>query len=388
MGILEESMLATAPGGLTPLFYGRFIDDVFGIWTHGEDTLLQFFDHANSCHRDIAFTYEYGISFPYLDNRATIANSQIVTDLYEKPTNTHQYLLPTSNHPPHICKNLPYGLGLRLRVIISEQETLELRLKELSAFLTARGYSEGLVAKQFDRVHQKSREALLNTNRERAPVAHHEQKRTPLVCRWSSLLPPLQPLLKSAFPILAANERTKELFDLLIVAYKRPKNLRDLLVHTRPPRTARDKNTANGTRQCGSARCKTCAMVQDIQEIQFADQPGHREVIRGKFTCASTNVVYLLTCTACQAAYVGETGCTLRERMNGHRSAIKNGEDTPVADHFKEEHSVRVSVLTSTPEEVVQRSLIERAWIRRLSGEGSPWTLINRDAGIYVEPLD
>ena len=71
---------------------------------------------------------------------------------------------------------------------------------------------------------------------------------------------------------------------------------------------AHDKNTANGTRKCGSARCKTCAMVQDIQEIKFADQPGHKEVIRGKFTCASTNVVHLLTCTACQAAYVGETG--------------------------------------------------------------------------------
>ena len=78
----------------------------------------------------------------------------------------------------------------------------------------------------------------------------------------------------------------------------------------------------------------------------------------------------------------------LREKMNGHRSAIKNGEDTPVANHFKEEHSARVSVLTSTPEEVVQRRLMERAWIRRLSGEGSPWTLINRDAGIDVEPLD
>ena len=74
--------------------------------------------------------------------------------------------------------------------------------------------------------------------------------------------------------------------------------------------------------------------------------------------------------------------------MNGHRSAIKNGEDTPVADHFKQEHSVRDSVLTSTPEEVVQRRLMERAWIRRLSSEGSPWTLINRDPGIDVEPLD
>ena len=50
--------------------------------------------------------------------------------------------------------------------------------------------------------------------------------------------------------------------------------------------------------------------------------------------------------------------------------------------------SARVSVLTSTPEEVVQRRLMERAWIRRLSSEGSPWTLINRDAGIDVEPLD
>ena len=72
--------------------------------------------------------------------------------------------------------------------------------------------------------------------------------------------------------------------------------------------------------------------------------------------------------------------------MNGHRSAIKNGEDTPVAEH-KEKHSARVSVLTSTPEEVIERRLVERVWIRRLSGEGSPWTLINRDAGIDVELL-
>ena len=89
-----------------------------------------------------------------------------------------------------------------------------------------------------------------------------------------------------------------------------------------------------------------------------------------------------------QAAYVGVTGCTLRERMNGHRWAIKNGEDTPVADHFKEEHSVCVGVLTSTPGEVIQRRLMERARIRHLSGKGSPWTLINRDAGIDVELLD
>ena len=99
-----------------------------------------------------------------------------------------------------------------------------------------------------------------------------------------------------AFPILGVSERTKELFDLPIVAYKRPKNLRDLLVQTRPPRPARDKNTANGTRQCGSARCKTCAMVQDIQEIQFADQPGHRGS-----SGASSRARQLMWCTSSRA---------------------------------------------------------------------------------------
>ena len=74
--------------------------------------------------------------------------------------------------------------------------------------------------------------------------------------------------------------------------------------------------------------------------------------------------------------------------MNGHRSEIKNDEDTPVADHFNEEHSVRVSLLASTSEQVIRCRLMERAWIRRLSGEGSPWTLINRDAGIDVGLLD
>ena len=64
--------------------------------------------------------------------------------------------------------------------------------------------------------------------------------------------------------------------------------------------------------------------------------------------------------------------------LSKKRWTTSSGVDTPVADHFKEEHSVRVSVLTSTPEEVVQRRLMERAWIRRLSREGSPWTLIKQ----------
>ena len=53
----------------------------------------------------------------------------------------HQYLLPTSNHPPHVHRHLPYGLAIRLRQIVSVDERFIMRLEELKSFLLARGYS-------------------------------------------------------------------------------------------------------------------------------------------------------------------------------------------------------------------------------------------------------
>ena len=67
MGVLEESLLASAPEGKIPAFYRRFIDDVFGIWLGGEQSLPRFFNHANSRHPDIWFTYVYGLSGRCLD---------------------------------------------------------------------------------------------------------------------------------------------------------------------------------------------------------------------------------------------------------------------------------------------------------------------------------
>ena len=93
--------------------------------------------------------------------------------------------------------------------------------------------------------------------------------------------------------------------------------------------------------------------------------------IRGHHSCQSTSVVYLISCTQaqCNAVYIGETGCTLRERMNGHRSSIKNNEDTPVAVHFTHrDHSWRVTVLERAPTGIVQRQLLEKLWINRLRG--------------------
>ena len=40
------------------LIWLRFIDDIFMIWTHGEEELQKFFKYLNSIHEKIKFTHE------------------------------------------------------------------------------------------------------------------------------------------------------------------------------------------------------------------------------------------------------------------------------------------------------------------------------------------
>ena len=253
-------------------------------------------------------------------------------------------------------------------------------------FLRQRGYSASLVNSQLDRVRAKSRDSILNSSQQSEPARN--DKRVPLVCTWNSRLPSLQAILQKTFPILQRNERLKGIFDLPLVSYRRPKNLRDILVHTKPARNCKSGNqgTQPGTHPCGSSsRCKTFAIVKNLTEVVTG---GNTYTIRGHFNCQSVSVIYLITCTVCTAAYVGETGCSLRDRLNGHRHAIKEKEDTPVGLHFQGQHSVRVSVLASAPNDTTQRRLMERAWIEQLSSPASPWHLINRDRGIDALTMD
>ena len=53
--------------------------------------------------------------------------------------------------------------------------------------------------------------------------------RVPLVCTCSSRLQPLRQLMNSAFPLLQANDRLLHLFQQLLISFRRPRNLRNLL---------------------------------------------------------------------------------------------------------------------------------------------------------------
>ena len=377
MADLEEKILETAPNQKRPDFFKRFIDDLLMVWLHGLENLQRFFAHANSAHPKIRFTMEHGKRINMLDTQLTLQDDgHIASDLYTKPTDSHQYLLPSSNHPPHVHEHLPYGLALRLRQIVSEDNLFHARLLELKAFLEARGYKSSNVQSQLDKAAATPRTTALECRR-RDPT-----ERIPLVCDWNEHLPDLGRLLRQFQPILQSTDDLASCFSQTpLLSYRRPRNLRDILVHADNKALApTGTNLVPGTFQCLHPRCKTCRSISNITAV--ATKTGRNRPIRDHMTCDTASLVYLITCSACNAAYVGETGNKLRERLNGHRADIRNKRDTPVGVHFNmANHNLRVSGLERTGADTTSRRVREKKWIG-IVAESQAFTCMNRDNGI------
>ena len=130
-------------------------------------------------------------------------------------------------------------------------------------------------------------------------------------------------------------ERDSEVGDLFeeppLVAYRRDKNLRDLLVHSR----IRTRRNEGKTHRCGRTRCNTCHHVCSDSRVVG---PRGNFSIRCDFTCQSAELIYCIICRKCGELYVGETGRMLAERFREHRQdVIQNREGKEVASHFNSE---------------------------------------------------
>ncbi len=100
----------------------------------------------------------------FLDVQVIRKDNQIVTDLYTKPTDTHQLLYRSSCHPNHTKKRIPYGQALCTRCICSDDSCFERHLGNLEKFLLDRGYDKGETQGQFNRVKGLDRNNHLTRN--------------------------------------------------------------------------------------------------------------------------------------------------------------------------------------------------------------------------------
>ena len=106
MADLEERILKDIE--LKPRIWWRYIDDIFFIWEHGEDSLKQFIETLNACHPTIKFTAEWSKEeINFLDVNVRLRNRQLETDLHIKPADTHHFLDSKSCHLTTVRKVYP-----------------------------------------------------------------------------------------------------------------------------------------------------------------------------------------------------------------------------------------------------------------------------------------
>ena len=109
----------------------------------------KFLETLNCYHSTIEFTAEYSrakMNFP--DVTVMKKGNRLFTDLYVRPTDTHQYFHASSCHVSYCKKSIPFSQALRLNRICSENAFFDKRCNELKVWLKERGYSDKLVRRQ------------------------------------------------------------------------------------------------------------------------------------------------------------------------------------------------------------------------------------------------
>ena len=61
-----------------------------------------------------------------------------------------------------------------------------------------------------------------------------------------------------------------------------------------------------------------------MESNTFTFKSGYIFKIKSSFTCASENLLYIVTCNGCGENYIGRTGKSLRTRFTVHRQQIRD----------------------------------------------------------------
>ena len=291
------------------------------IWEHGEEALNEFFEHLNSIHPNIKFESPpkcSKVSVDFLDVTVTRVGDRLKTDLYTKSTDTHQYLEFSSCHPWHCKKSIPYSQALRIRRICSEEQDFSKRISELKQWLYDRGYEKKLVDLQTSEASKISRDRALLEKEPR-----EREDREVLVLTYHPALS------KKVYDIINKNqhiislgaERSKVFTRTPMVAFRQPKSLRDLLVRAIVKTQTLEPNECRGCN--GRSDCQVCKLLVHSDTFSNNTKTRWYNLRKGALHCNSKNVIYLMTCQACQTRYVGSTITKFRERLNNYKTKFR-----------------------------------------------------------------
>ena len=123
-----------------------------------------------------------------------------------------------------------------------------------------------------------------------------------------------------------------------VIAYKRHKNLRDMLIRAKlPPKRPRRTVNANGFKSCGEL-CNLCPFSPaGTTKHHSCRHTGLTYEINSPINCKTSGVIYQLTCTTCSNfLYIGGTSRPVKQLFGKHyRDAGNDNPNKPCGTHFE-----------------------------------------------------
>lgn len=297
-----------------PAHYLRYLDDIWGIWTGSELEFTEFVQTLNSHDPSIQLKFEINReAIDFLDTTVFKGPTFNITrkldiKVFFKSTDTHALLHKFSFHPKHTFRGIVKSQLLRFQRICTQPTDFRKAVITLFKALRERGYSRPFLKKclkTFQEDSEKVKGDLL-----------------PLISTFSSNSRYFNRHMKNHFDevigqaALIPNSR-------VISAFRRNKNLADLLVRARLPRL-------------NSSKPRYLEAL--FTKLEFVRNVKDRTIISvmQSFSPQTKNCVYVIFCSKCGKKYVGETGNDLYSRLYQHVYNIrkKKEPDAPLVAHF------------------------------------------------------
>ena len=186
-----------------PLVWFKYIDDIFFICTHGENSPKNFKMEFNNFNPNIKFTYEFSeASTNFLDLNVKLSNGKLQTSMYVKPTDRHQYLHFQSSHTKHTKRSIVYSQTLRASRACSKEEDYKNYCNQMESWFLKRSYPDHLIDNEMEKIMFKSREKI-----EKSKLKH-----LPFVVTYHPSLNCLHIIIRDNTYLLYMNQEVKSLF--------------------------------------------------------------------------------------------------------------------------------------------------------------------------------
>ena len=227
MAEVEEHYISTQE--YQPSLFLRFLDDIFLIWHHGNESLQLFINGLNNIHTRLRFTASISpTNIAFLDLNVYTENGKLKSDLYVKPTDVHNILPFNSHHNPDTKWGIIKAQSIRYLRIISDPNILLLRLYNMYLLFCAKGYPQ-----------RKTLTLIAETYKQSMQIQSKRKKRE-FTQGQALMITPYHPSIKPTFKhlfetVLKPHFNTHMQLHKVEVStvFSRDKNLGDHLIQTR-----------------------------------------------------------------------------------------------------------------------------------------------------------